>query len=65
MGNNYAAAWQHAIKEVQDWCFTTQLPGSAEAGAAYLSMMPSVKHVSDLPPPPKAVWKKLVLQLKV
>ena len=65
MGFNYAAAWQHAIKVVQDWCSTPEIPDTAEAAAAYHSMLRFVQPLCTLETPPQAVWKDLVMQLKV
>lgn len=62
MGTNVAGAWDRAAKLLQS---STKQPISAEAQAALISVQHLVYHVCELPPAPKAVWKKLVQELKV
>jgi hypothetical protein len=62
MGTNVAGVWDKAAKLLLD-C-TTQQPG-AEADASLLRATTLTDKLGQLPSPPKAVWKKLVQQLKV
>lgn len=71
MSGSVAAVWQQAIRALEECCSAAVelVPESAEAEAAYQSafragMLPLVEHIKS-GAPPKAVWKKLVLQLKV
>lgn len=63
MGTNVAGAWDRAAKLLHE--SSTKQPSSAEAQAALISVQHLVDHVCELPPAPKAVWKKLVQELKV
>jgi hypothetical protein len=68
MSGNAAAVWQTAIKGLQVCCSSTVglPPDSAEAQAAYNMAKLCFQPLISLPtPPPKAVWKKVVLQQKV
>jgi hypothetical protein len=65
MGTNVAGAWDKAAKLLQE--SSTKQPGSAEANAVLRRVQDSnlLDKLDELPTQPKAVWKKLVLQLKV
>jgi hypothetical protein len=63
MGTNVAALWQKAVKLLQD-CSARQ-NGSTEANAALKGATDLIDKLTELPNPPKAVWKKLVQQLQV
>ncbi len=63
MGTNFASMWQKAAKLVS--CSSTKQQGSPEAEAASLSAMALMNQLEQLNLPPKAVWKKLVQQMKV
>jgi hypothetical protein len=68
MSGNAAAAWQAAIKGLQDCCSTTVglPPDSVEAKAAYDGAKLCMSSLASLPTPiPKAALKKVVLQQKV
>jgi hypothetical protein len=60
---NVAGAWQKVTKMLQD-CSTKQ-PNSAEAVLELNSVTQLLDKLEKLPPAPRAVWKKLVQQLKV
>lgn len=66
-----AAVWQQAIRALEDCCSSAVwlVPESAEAESAYdnafRSEVQGLIGQSKSGAPPKAVWKKLVLQLKV
>jgi hypothetical protein len=63
MGTNVAGTWQETAKILQD-CSTKQ-PGRAAARMAVCSVQNLLNKLLELPSQPKAVWKKLVQQLKV
>jgi hypothetical protein len=63
MGTNIAGAWQEVAKLLQD--YSTKQPGSADANAALDQVQHLVAKLDQLPSPPKAIWKKLVQQIKV
>lgn len=63
MGTNAAAMWDKVAKLLQD-CSNMQ-PDSADADAVLDSVHRLMRKLEQLPTPPKAVWKKLVQQLKV
>jgi hypothetical protein len=63
MGTNVAGAWDKAAKLLHNCCSTKQL-GSAETKEALLSVKHLVDRICETPAP-RAVWKKLVQQLKV
>jgi hypothetical protein len=63
MGTNVASTWDKVAKLLQEG--STKQPDSAEASTALVIVQHLVDKVCELPSPPKAVWKKLVLQLKV
>jgi hypothetical protein len=63
MGTNAAGAWQKVAKLLQE-CRTKQL-NSAEVVPTLKSVQQLLDRLEKLPAAPKAVWKKLVQQLKV
>jgi hypothetical protein len=60
MGKNFATCWQRIAKLLQD-CSS----GGANADAAVRSAVGLLGKLKQLPMPAKAVWKKLVQQMKV
>lgn len=60
MGTNFATSWQRIAKLLQDGS-----SGSATADAAVRSVVGELDRLKQLPMPPKAVWKKLVQNMKV
>lgn len=62
MGTNVAGLWQKAAKLLQD---STRQTDSAGQEATLRTVHGFIGMLYELPTPPKAVWKKLVQQLKV
>jgi hypothetical protein len=63
MGTNVAGAWDKAAKLLQE--SSTMQPGSVVANTALRCVQDLTDRLEQLPTQPKAVWKKLVQQLKV
>ena len=63
MGTNVAGAWDKAAKLLHE-CSTKQAGSAAEAKAALLIVKHLIDRICEVPAP-RAVWKKLVQQLKV
>lgn len=60
MGANFATNWQRVAKLLQDGS-----SGGANADAAVRSVVGMLDKLEQLHTPPKAVWKRLVQQMKV
>jgi hypothetical protein len=63
MGTNVAGAWDKAAKLLQE--SSTMQPHSVVANTALRTVQDLTDRLEQLPSQPKAVWKKLVQQLKV
>jgi hypothetical protein len=62
MGSSVVTAWEQALRLLHD---CSEHPGSTRQSAAADSLSQLLNKLQQLPAPPKAAWKKLVLQLKV
>lgn len=62
MGANVIAAWEQAVRLLHD---CNRHAGSAQSSACCAAVEQLLDKLTELPTPPKALWQKLVQQLKV